>query len=141
MSSPDRLSHSPPAPEPALSATFCCGLRHSGRDAAWLSLSGHLDLAAAGGLAARLEDALGGARLIVVDLRELTFVDRAGFSAILSAHQRARRSGRRLVLVRGPAHVNRLLELPGLADQVEIIDLQRIPTGGPAADRMATRAA
>lgn len=105
-------------------AIFCCGLRHSGRDAAWLSLSGPLDLAAAVELAARLEHALGGARLVVVDLRGLTFVDLAGFSAILSAHQRARRSGRRLVLVRGPAHVNGLLELAGLADQVEIIDLQ-----------------
>ena len=39
------------------------------------------------------------ARLVVLDLRELTFIDSSGVHAIVSAGIRARKGGRRLVLV------------------------------------------
>ena len=53
------------------------------------------------------------ARLVVLDLRELTFLDSSGLHAILHAGIRARQAGRWLVLVRVPSNVERLLTLPG----------------------------
>lgn len=117
-------------PPPALGsqgpAPFRCELRHSGRDAAWLTVGGELDLAVAPYLASRLEDALASARLVVIDLRPLTFMDSSGLSVLVAAHQRALRSGRRLVLVRGPEHVTRRLAISGLLSRFEIADLPAI---------------
>jgi anti-sigma B factor antagonist len=125
-----------PSPEPFLPpprgldslapGSFGCALHHSGRDAAWLTLGGELDLAAASQLAPRLEEALAGARLVIVDLRGLTLMDSAGLAAIVTAHRRARRSGRRLVLVRGPEQVDRLLQITAVPDQLEITALPQI---------------
>jgi hypothetical protein len=43
--------------------------------------------------------------------------------AIINAGIRARRAGRRLVLVRVPSNVHRMLTLTGSSDQVEIGDI------------------
>ena len=40
---------------------------------------------------------------VVVDLRELTFLDSCGLARLLAARRRARRAGHQLLLVRGPA--------------------------------------
>jgi anti-anti-sigma factor len=61
----------------------------------------------------------------VLDLRELSFVDRSGVHAVVSAGMRARRAGRRLVLLRGRPLVDRMFTLTGNADQLEIVDLDR----------------
>jgi anti-anti-sigma regulatory factor len=62
----------------------------------------------------------------VLDLRELAFIDCCGIHAIIRAGIRARQAGRRLVLVRVPANVDRMLALTGSADQVEIGDVDPI---------------
>lgn len=127
---------SPPPSTVSEPAFFGCELRHSGRDAAWLRLTGELDEATAWRLTQRLEDALAGARLVIVDLRELTFMDRSGLGTLVAAHDRARRSDRRLVVVRGRPHVDRLLDLSGFADRLEITNLQLIHDRfGPRDDR------
>src|SRR3954463_5491071 len=74
-----------------------------GSGAVSIRLRGALDLA----YAYRFDDELRHAErdassCLVLDLRELDFVDSAGISRILAARRRARRTGRRLVLVRGP---------------------------------------
>jgi anti-anti-sigma factor len=101
---------------------FGCIVRRTGLDAAWIHAMGEVDLATA----PRLEQALREAEVCprrVLDLREVTFMDCVGVHAILAASERARVSRARLVLVRGPSHVDRLFALTGTAGSLEIVDL------------------
>ena len=68
----------------------------------------------------RVEDE--GAKCVVVDLRELSFMDSAGMSRLLSARKRARRDGRRFVLVRGGRIVQRLLSLAAVEENFEMVN-------------------
>jgi anti-sigma B factor antagonist len=100
---------------------FTCSCANDGLGAAWVHVGGELDIATT----PQLERTLDGsqARVVVLDLRELTFIDSSGIHAIVRAGIRARQAGRRLVLVRVPAHVIRMLTLTGSSDQVEIGDI------------------
>ena len=64
-----------------------------------------------------LDRALRGAQdsagLVTLDLRRLTFMDCRGLSILMSAAARARTSGDRFRVVRGPPTVDRLFELVG----------------------------
>ena len=62
------------------------------------------------------------ARMVVLDLRELTFTDSCGVHVIMKASIRADRAGRRLVLVRGPSQADRMFTLIN-SDVLEIVDL------------------
>jgi anti-anti-sigma factor len=76
-------------------------------------LEGELDIATMEQVERALERAGDtDARLIVVDLRELEFLDCSGLRVVWAAYQR---EGERLVLVRGPDHVQRVFEISGLA--------------------------
>ena len=58
---------------------------------------------------------------IVLDLRDVTFVDSAGLARIVAARRRAERSGRRLAVVRGCRAVERLLALTALDRSLEMV--------------------
>ena len=58
---------------------------------------------------------------IILDLRELTFMDSCGLGRLLAARRRARRDGRRLVLVRGTRAIQSLLAMTGLNETFEIV--------------------
>ena len=58
---------------------------------------------------------------IVLDLRELSFMDSCGVGRLVAARRRARRAGRRLVLVRGGRAVQHLLSLSGVDETFEIV--------------------
>jgi anti-sigma B factor antagonist len=103
---------------------FRCTLE-SGLDAAWICVGGELDIATAPRLEQALREAWLCARRVVIDLRGLAFMDCSGLSVIVDAGNRARQTGRRLVLVRGPWHVDRLFALTGTSDAHEIVDLDR----------------
>ena len=113
-------------------------LRRSGRAAVWIRVSGELDVASAPQFEPTLREALRSALLVVVDIRGLTFIDSTGLSVIVAAHGEARQSRRRLVLVRGPAPIDRLFELTGLSEQLEIVDLRPVlaPSPSPSARRV-----
>jgi len=69
---------------------------------------------------------------IVLDLRELTFMDSCAMSRLVAAQRRARRAGHRLLLVRGGRAVQRLLALTALDESLEIVgdvpqELRRAP--------------
>jgi anti-anti-sigma factor len=96
--------------------------RDCGRDVAWVQLAGELDMASAPALEQALRDAELRARLVVLDLRELTFTDSCGVRVIVNASRRADRTGCRLVLVRGPSQADRMFALVA-ADLLEIVDL------------------
>jgi anti-sigma B factor antagonist len=123
----------PPA-EPSITTSggntnFDYELRHD-RDAVWIRLGGELDLVSSTQLKQDLRNAVATQRLIVVDLRDLAFMDSAGLHAIVDADNRARVSGSRLVLIRGPAQIDRLFELVGVSDRLEIVDLGGLETPG-----------
>ena len=87
-----------------------------------LALAGELDI----GSAARVEEALaqienGGHTTIVLDLRQLTFMDSTGLRIIVGADARAKEHERRLVLVQGPDAVARLLRMTRLDERLEIV--------------------
>jgi anti-anti-sigma factor len=103
---------------------FACSCTNGGLDAARVHVGGELDMATT----PRLERTLSQlqARLVVLDLRELAFIDSCGVHAIVGAGIRARRAGRRLVLVHVPSHVDRMLRLTGTAHQVEVGDVDPV---------------
>ena len=106
----------------AVPPAFRCARSPGGLGSASVHLSGELDLATAPQLEQTLRDAQLDASLVVLDLRELGFMDCAGLHVIVDAAERARRDGRRLIVVRGRAHVDRLFTLTGTGDVVEISD-------------------
>jgi anti-sigma B factor antagonist len=88
-----------------------------------LKLSGELDLASATALDEELERVeAAGAEQVIIDLRELEFMDSTGLSVLVRAHQRAEKAGVRFGLVKGPPQVQRLLGLTGVADRVSVAD-------------------
>jgi anti-sigma B factor antagonist len=59
---------------------------------------------------------------ICLDLRELSFLDSCGLARLVAARRRARKAGRRLVLVRGSRAVQRLFQLTAVAEAFEIVN-------------------
>lgn len=96
-----------------------------------ISVSGELDLASSPALEEELERvAQSDAQLVVVDLRNLEFMDSTGLSVLVRAHQRADENGRRLGLVNGSQQVQRLLTLTGVADRLMLTDVPEELLGG-----------
>jgi anti-anti-sigma factor len=86
------------------------------------ALSGDLDLSTLEQLENALEASVDGEpELVVLDLRELTFLDSSGLRVMLALHSSQREHGGRLVLVRGPRRVHRVLELTRADDELEIV--------------------
>jgi anti-anti-sigma factor len=91
---------------------------------AWvLAANGELDLRTSPELEQRLDRAWGaGAELVILDLRQIEFMDSTGLRVLLGAHQRAQETGRRFALVRGADQVERVLTLTGVRDLLTIVD-------------------
>ncbi len=87
-----------------------------------LALRGELDLATAPALEAALTEAGADARLVVLDLRELSFLDSTGLRTVLQADARARSDGHDLLVVRGPHAVHRVFTLAGVDGVVPLVD-------------------
>ncbi len=98
-------------------------ISRSDRHAVWIRLTGELDLGCSAQLKQTLREAVATQRLIVVDLSGLAFMDSTGLHAIIDADNRARLRGSKLVLIRGPAQIDRLFGLVGIRDRLEIVDL------------------
>jgi anti-sigma B factor antagonist len=102
---------------------FACTLETGDVGPAVVRVAGELDLSTASWLEQALRRAESRAQLVVLDLRQLTFMDSCGAHLIVDASTRARRAKCRLMLVRGPAQVDRLFSLCGASDVLEIVDL------------------
>ena len=62
--------------------------------------------------------------LVLLDLRELTFIESSGVHVILDAAGSVRPGEGRLIVVRGPAHVDLALTLTGASKEVLVLDLE-----------------
>jgi anti-sigma B factor antagonist len=59
---------------------------------------------------------------VVIDLSRLTFLDSTGLRCIVTADERAREAGRRIVVVRGPDPVQRVFSITRLEERLEMVD-------------------
>lgn len=59
---------------------------------------------------------------LVVDLRELRFMDSSILGRLASCHRRAKREGRRMMVVRGDHTIQRILEMSALDRAFELVD-------------------
>jgi anti-sigma B factor antagonist len=100
-----------------------------------LAPSGELDLASGPELEAELER-VKASELIIVDLRQLEFIDSTGLSVLVKANQQAQEAGRRFALVNGGSQIQRLLSLTGIADRLTLVEtpeeLLALGRGDPA---------
>lgn len=87
-----------------------------------LAVQGELDLASSSTLEEELTRLPEDTGLVILDLRELEFMDSTGLSVLVKAHQRAEERGHRFTLVRGRPQVQRLLTLTGVAGRIEMAD-------------------
>ena len=101
---------------------FACAWRSEQCDVARVCPTGELDIAGQAAFTQTLGEAQQAAHSVMLDLRQLTFMDCAGVRAILQASHHAADAGRRLVLIRGPARVHRLFTLTGTEVALEIVD-------------------
>lgn len=89
-----------------------------GGDAVVLQLVGEFDMAGIRTFEEAVRASGDGPRL-VVDLRQLRFMDSSALNALLAA---APRPGPRLGLVPGPSQVSRLFDLTSTWDQFELVE-------------------
>jgi anti-sigma B factor antagonist len=61
-------------------------------------------------------------RTVVLDLSKLTFLDSTGLRCLVTADERARDEGRRVVIVRGPEPVQRVFSITRLEERLEMVD-------------------
>jgi anti-anti-sigma factor len=118
---PDRSATRAVLPE-----AFGCSWRNGGPDAAWVRAVGALDIATTPQLERTLSRPELHAALVVLDLRELAFMDSSGVHTIVNASSRAREVASRLVVLRAIPDVDRLFTLTGTSGDVEIADIDPI---------------
>lgn len=117
-----QLSSVPAPATSACAAPFECTVSAAGRRAAWIHAAGELDLCSSPQLERALRAAQLHARLVVLDTREVSFIDCSGVYAILAANAGAEWGVPRLILVPGSA-VERLLKLAGAYEQIWTFDV------------------
>jgi anti-anti-sigma factor len=87
-----------------------------------LTVSGELDISTSGGLHHALEELLdAGTQRIEVDLSAVVFMDSSALSALVGAHDRATKDGRRLALVRPSPACAKVLGITGLDRVFDLI--------------------
>jgi anti-anti-sigma factor len=89
-------------------------------DAALVVARGDIDLSTLAKATAALDGARAGARSMVLDLRQVGFMDTSGLRLIIEEQRRAAATGYRFSVVRGSRRVQRLFEIAGLADEDEL---------------------
>ena len=99
-----------------------------------VSVSGELDLGSAWAADEALRRAERGSRLLVIDLRDLTFMDATGLAVVIDAGRRAREAGRRFVVWVPSSGVHRLFELSHAERTLEIVVDPETPPLRPSGD-------
>jgi anti-sigma B factor antagonist len=104
-----------------------------------IELHGELDIAVAAQLLAEFHRLLASdPPVVVVDLRDLSFMDARGLRTLIAMRTTCEQQGRRLMLIRGQRRVHRMLVLCNLVEMFEFVDaagrpreLNAAPNGPP----------
>jgi anti-sigma B factor antagonist len=103
------------------------------RDAAAIvTVSGELDLCTVPELS-RIVAEEGDARLLILDLNAVTFIDSTGMRVLIEADRACANSGARLVVLTGDGPVRRVLDLCKLADRLTLVTDHPAPATLPEA--------
>jgi anti-anti-sigma factor len=94
-----------------------------------LELFGELDVASSPALEAELAR-VSDAKLLVIDLRSLDFIDSTGLGVLVRTHHHAKEHGQEFALVKGVGQVERLLGLTGLSEQLPVAETPEELLGG-----------
>jgi anti-sigma B factor antagonist len=106
---------------------FSCDVRPE-RERVVVRLGGELDSSVAARVAGAIDNLLDvGCAALVIDLRDLSFLDSAGIHLLVSAKCAADQRGCALSLVRGPRNVHRVFEL---TDTDSLFAFADVPAGG-----------
>ena len=89
-------------------------------DSAVVVARGDIDLSTLAKASAALDGARAGARSVVLDLREVGFMDTSGLRLIIEEQRRAAATGYRFAVIPGPRRVQRVLEIAGLSGEDEL---------------------
>jgi anti-sigma B factor antagonist len=112
----------PAAEEPVSAQALSVEMEERG-SAFHIALRGELDVSTAPRFNAALSDPrVLRCRTVVIDLRELTFMDSTGLSAVLVGEMHARTNGQRFTIVQGPRHVQELFRLTGVDHFLEVVE-------------------
>lgn len=111
-----------PEPRAPREAPFSCATVVLASGETWIRVGGELDLATAPALAAACAEACRRATGVVLDLRDLTFLDVAGLGAVLRAASAARSRSVRFAVLRGVPAVDAVFLHTNTGAQVEIVD-------------------
>lgn len=101
---------------------FLCTVEDS-----YVYVAGEIDIATTPQLERALARALSQSLAVVLDLQDVTFIDSGGTRAIVTASVNARAERRQLVMLHGPANVDRVFDLTGNADQVTFLEFDIAP--------------
>jgi anti-anti-sigma factor len=103
-------------------SAFVCSSSYAGEDTVWVHVAGELDIVTKPRLTRVLREAQLEAPVVVLDLREITFMDSSGVHVIVDATIRARLAGHRLVVLRGAPNVDRMFALTGSFGEIDFGD-------------------
>ena len=87
-----------------------------------VAVHGDVDLATVDVLRAQLTGAIERGEKVVLDLREVAFMDTQGLAAVIEAEHASSAAGTRFVVVRAPATVHRLFDMIGLSERLTVVD-------------------
>lgn len=109
--------------QPGDQPRFGCTVLRNGLVETYVRLTGELDLVTAPHLRGCLDELLTGPPSeLVVDLRQVSFIDSAGLAVLAAARAAAAKTGRSLKLVRGQSQVERVFAISGLEQHFEFTD-------------------
>ena len=91
-------------------------------DVSVVTLEGELDLSNVDPVRTELVAAAGEAATIVLDLRDVGFVDSSGIRLLVETERMATERGIAFLVVRGPGHILRLFDLAGITERLSLID-------------------
>lgn len=87
-----------------------------------LAVHGEIDLATSGTVTARVREVMeAGFHRVVLDLREVSFIDSSGLQAVLEANAAGRDAQVEFMLIPGPEAVQRMFDLTGIAGMLRFV--------------------
>jgi anti-sigma B factor antagonist len=94
-----------------------------------LRVAGEIDIGSVGPLeAAVAREEERAPELLVIDLREVTFMDSTGLNLLVTAHKRARERGGNVRVLYSPGSIDRFFQLLGIQ---HFLDVTRDDSAGP----------
>lgn len=87
-----------------------------------VSVSGEFDLSAAADVERQILAIHEQVPVLIVDLREVSFLDSSALRLLVALDARARAQGHRVALIRGPDNVHRVFRITRLEHQLEFVN-------------------